>query len=98
MPKAILPTSSRPAALTRTLRTSSTRTCRCLNSRPWTLLDINVISSVPNILYQNQYFARVDHQFSSKDRIFGRFATMHGDYVINNINPSFPSTQTNPEL
>ena len=60
---------------------------------PQDVLDVNVIRSVPNILYQNQYFARVDHQFSAKDKIFGRFATMHGDYVINNINPNFPSTQ-----
>lgn len=60
---------------------------------PEDTLDINVIRTVPNILYQNQYFARVDHQFSEKDRIFGRFATMQGDYVINNINPNFPSTQ-----
>ena len=52
-----------------------------------------MIATVPNILYQNQYFARIDHQFSSNDRIFGRFATMHGDYMINNINPNFPSTQ-----
>jgi len=61
---------------------------------PADVTDINVISSVPNILYQNQYFARIDHQLSSKDRIFGRLATMHGDYVANNINPNFPSTQT----
>ncbi|HKG97899.1 MAG TPA: TonB-dependent receptor [Pyrinomonadaceae bacterium] len=60
---------------------------------PEDILDINVIRTVPNILYQNQYFARVDHQFSANDKIFGRFATMRGDYVINNLNPSFPSTQ-----
>jgi hypothetical protein len=60
---------------------------------PEDILDVNVIRTVPNVLYQNQYFARIDHQFSSKDRIFGRFATMHGDYVINNINPNFPSKQ-----
>lgn len=60
---------------------------------PEDILDVNVIRSVPNILYQNQYFARLDHQFSASDKIFGRFATMHGDYVINNINPNFPSTQ-----
>ena len=60
---------------------------------PEDVLDVNVIRTVPNILYQNQYFARIDHQFSSKDKIFGRFATMHGDYRINDINPNFPSTQ-----
>ncbi|MFN7923431.1 MAG: TonB-dependent receptor [Bryobacteraceae bacterium] len=60
---------------------------------PEDILDTNVIRSVPNILYQNQYFARVDHQFSTQDRIFGRFATMKGDYQINDLNPNFPSVQ-----
>jgi hypothetical protein len=60
---------------------------------PEDILDTNIISTVPNILHQNQYFARIDHQFSSKDKIFGRLATMHGDYTINNINPNFPSVQ-----
>src|SRR6266436_1292930 len=56
-------------------------------------LDINTIINVPNILAQNQYFARLDHQFSPKDRIFGRYATQVGSYVINSSNPNFPSTQ-----
>lgn len=61
---------------------------------PADILDTNVIQTVPNILYQNQYFVRLDHQFSTNDKIFGRFAQMKGDYLINNLNPSFPSTQT----
>lgn len=61
--------------------------------RPEDVLDINTISSVPNILDQNQHFARIDHNISSKDRIFGRFASQVGSYIINNINPNFPSTQ-----
>src|SRR4051812_16100928 len=56
-------------------------------------LDINTILNIPNILAQNQYFARIDHQFSSKDRVFGRVATQVGDYTQNNINPNFPTTQ-----
>src|SRR5260370_17900260 len=60
---------------------------------PEDILDTNIIRTVPNIVYQNQYFARIDHQFSTQDKIFGRFATMHGDYQINYINPNFPSTQ-----
>ena len=60
---------------------------------PLDILDTNVIRSVPNILYQNQFFGRVDHQFSSKDRIFGRIATMKGDFQINDVNPNFPSVQ-----
>jgi hypothetical protein len=60
---------------------------------PVDILDINTIINVPNILAQNQYFARLDHQFGPKDRIFGRYATQVGSYVINNSNPNFPSTQ-----
>jgi Carboxypeptidase regulatory-like domain/TonB-dependent Receptor Plug Domain len=37
---------------------------------PVDILDINTIINVPNILAQNQYFARLDHQFGPKDRIF----------------------------
>lgn len=60
---------------------------------PEDILDINVIRPVPNVLYQNQYFARIDHQFRAQDRIFGRLATMKGDYQINALNPNFPSVQ-----
>ncbi|MEO8131628.1 MAG: TonB-dependent receptor, partial [Bryobacteraceae bacterium] len=60
---------------------------------PEDILDTNVIRTVPNILYQNQYFSRIDHLFSAKDKIFGRFAMMRGDYQINDLNPNFPSTQ-----
>ena len=81
---------SRPAASTRTRRTSSTNTCRCRSSPRQDILDTNVIATVPNILYQNQYFARLDHQFSAKDRIFGRFATMKGDYVDQQHQPELP--------
>ncbi len=58
---------------------------------PADILDINTIATVPNILGQNQYFARIDHQVSSKDRIFGRYATMLSDYTQNNVNPNFPA-------
>jgi hypothetical protein len=60
---------------------------------PVDILDTNSIQSVPNILDHNQYFARIDHQFSGKDRIFGRFATQIGDYIVNNANPNFPYVQ-----
>lgn len=60
---------------------------------PADILDVNTIASVPSILNQNQHFARIDHNFSSRDRIFGRFASQIGSYIINNINPNFPSTQ-----
>jgi Carboxypeptidase regulatory-like domain/TonB dependent receptor-like, beta-barrel/TonB-dependent Receptor Plug Domain len=60
---------------------------------PADILDVNTIITVPNILGQNQYFARLDHLFSSSDRIFGRYATQQGNYVQNNVNPNFPTTQ-----
>jgi len=60
---------------------------------PDDILDVNTIRTVPNILYQNQFFARGDHMFSSQDRIFGRFASQTGDYAINNVNPNFGSVQ-----
>lgn len=60
---------------------------------PADILDVNTIVSVPNILNQNQYFARIDHLFSPKDRIFGRFASQVGQWDVGNINPNFPYTQ-----
>lgn len=60
---------------------------------PADILDVNTIKSIPNILDTNQYFARIDHHFSSKDRIFGRYASQIGDYIVNNINPNFGRVQ-----
>ncbi|HEY2980741.1 MAG TPA: TonB-dependent receptor, partial [Anaerolineales bacterium] len=58
---------------------------------PEDILDINVIGTVPNTLRQEQYFVRIDHNFSSKDRIFGRYARQETSYTQNNLNPSFPT-------
>src|SRR5713226_288392 len=60
---------------------------------PADILDINSITTVPNILDNNQFFARIDHQFSSRDRIFGRYASQIGDYIQNSVNPNFPIVQ-----
>jgi hypothetical protein len=57
---------------------------------PDDMLDVNVIGTVPNVLDQNQYFARLDHNFSSQDRIFGRYATQITQYNRNALNPNFP--------
>ena len=57
---------------------------------PSDILDVNTITNVPAILNLNQYFGRIDHQFSSKDKIFGRYATQVGDYAQDNVNPNFP--------
>jgi hypothetical protein len=61
--------------------------------QPVNQLDNNYNINVPNILDQNQYFARIDHIFTPKDRIFGRYATQTGTYNVGNINPNFPYTQ-----
>lgn len=59
--------------------------------RPEDILDTNVIGTVPNILTQDQYFVRIDHNISTKDRIFGRYAGQTSQYNQNSLNPNFPS-------
>ena len=61
---------------------------------PTDILDVNSIVAVPNILNQNQYFARIDHLFNPKDRIFGRFASQVGQWDVGNINPNFLTRST----
>jgi len=58
---------------------------------PEDILDVNVIGTVPQILEQDQYFGRVDHNFSSRDRVFGRYATQVSQYTRNSLNPNFPT-------
>src|SRR5207245_8836445 len=48
---------------------------------------------VLNIQSQNKYSACLYHQVGPKDRIFCRYATQVGSYVINSSNPNFPITQ-----
>jgi hypothetical protein len=57
---------------------------------PDDILDINVINNTPRYLDQNQYFARIDHNFSPQNRIFGRYATQVTEYRRINLNPNFP--------
>ncbi len=59
---------------------------------PTDILDVNTIKTVPNTLYQNQYFARIDHIFSGKDRIFGRLGSQIGQYDVGNLYPAFSYT------
>ena len=37
-------------------------------------LDFTARRAVPSIIGAHQYFGRLDHNFSSKDKVFGRFA------------------------
>jgi hypothetical protein len=57
--------------------------------RPEDILDVNVIASVPTILDQNQYFARVDHNFGANDRVFVRYAGQRTSFDQKQLNPNF---------
>ncbi len=54
-------------------------------------LDVNVRGSVPNVIGSNQVFWRVDHQFSSNDKMFVRYAGDRSKYTNNTLNPNFPT-------
>lgn len=58
------------------------------------ILDVNTIGTVPSILGQNQYFARIDHNFSSSDRVFVRYATQRTRFEQRDLNPNFPTIFT----
>lgn len=60
--------------------------------RPADILDVNVIATVPSILDQNQYFARVDHNFGPNDRVFVRYAGQRTTFDSRTINPNFATT------
>lgn len=51
---------------------------------------VNYRASVPNIIKQNQFMFRIDHQFSSKDRVFVRWIRDRGDWTQDFVNPNFP--------
>jgi len=59
--------------------------------RPEDILDVNVISSVPQILSQNQYFVRIDHNFGAADRLFVRYAGQRTGFESQQLNPNFPN-------
>jgi hypothetical protein len=54
------------------------------------ILDFTVRRAVPQIINSNQYFGRLDHNFGSNDKVFGRFAINSDDWEANVINPNFP--------
>jgi hypothetical protein len=45
---------------------------------------------VPQPIDVNTYFARIDHHFSDKDRVFGRLAWDRSGLTRTNINPNLP--------
>lgn len=56
-------------------------------------LDFTASRAVPSIIGARQYFGRLDHNFSSKDRVFGRFAVDKSTWQANQINPNFPENR-----
>lgn len=53
-------------------------------------LDFTARAGIPNPINAHQYFGRVDHNFSSRDRVFGRVAIDRSDRTANFINPNLP--------
>ncbi len=53
-------------------------------------LDFTVRKAIDQPVNTNQYYGRVDHYFSDKDRIFGRIAIDWSRTDNNYINPNFP--------
>src|SRR5260221_12127438 len=56
-------------------------------------LDFTVSRAVPSIISARQYFGRLDHSVTSKDKVFGRFSIDKSDWVANQINPNFPENR-----
>jgi hypothetical protein len=52
-------------------------------------LDINARGSVPNTIGSNQFFWRIDHQISSHDKVFVRYAADRSNYTNRVLNPNF---------
>ncbi|MFN0166363.1 MAG: TonB-dependent receptor domain-containing protein [Bryobacteraceae bacterium] len=56
-------------------------------------LDFTARRAVPGIIGARQYFGRMDHNFTSKDKVFGRFAIDKSNWEANQINPNFPENR-----
>jgi hypothetical protein len=52
--------------------------------------DFTNTAGVPQPINAHTYFARVDHNISDKDRVFGRLAWDRSNRTANNINPHLP--------
>jgi hypothetical protein len=53
-------------------------------------LDFTAREAVDQPVTTNTYFGRVDHNFSDRDRVFGRVAIDRSGRTQNNINPNLP--------
>lgn len=56
-------------------------------------LDFTARRAVPGIIGARQYFGRLDHNFTSRDRVFGRFAVDKSNWTANQINTNFPENR-----
>ncbi len=54
------------------------------------ILDFTNRGAIPNTITQNQYYARVDHNFRESDRVYGRIALDRSDWNQQYINSNFP--------
>ncbi|HUQ93672.1 MAG TPA: TonB-dependent receptor [Bryobacteraceae bacterium] len=54
------------------------------------ILDFTARRAVPQVIGSRQYFGRLDHNFSGRDKVFGRFAVNSDEWDANVINPNFP--------
>ncbi len=55
-------------------------------------LDFTNRAAVPDIIGQNQYFWRIDHNFGAGDRVFVRYAGDRSKFDQEFINPAFPTS------
>ncbi len=63
--------------------------------RPVDPLDVNFRASVVQPINTNTYFARVDHNFSDTNRVFGRIAVDRSRADSISLNPEFPAINDN---
>jgi hypothetical protein len=56
------------------------------------ILDTNAIRSVADRITSNQVFFRIDHNFSSSDKVFLRYLTDRARRNDDDLNPNFPRT------
>lgn len=58
------------------------------------IVDFTARASVPSTIGQDQYFWRIDHNFTQSDKVFVRYATSRSDLHSDYVNPNFPTDLT----
>ncbi len=62
------------------------------------ILENNVRAPVANTTNSDQFFFRIDHTFSAKDKVFFRFARDRSTIATGDLNPNFVVTGAAPSL